>query len=40
MNYRVEATRERFQPISNVVPMRKPPQRETTVAWQSRAGVR
>jgi recombination protein RecA len=40
MNYQVEATRERFQPISNVVPMRKPPQRETTVAWQSRAGVR
>jgi RecA/RadA recombinase len=39
MNYRVEATRERFTP-TNVVPMRKAPQRETAVCWQSRAGRR
>jgi len=37
MSYRVEAARERFAPeTSKVVPMRKPPQRETVANWQRR----
>ena len=39
MSYRVVAARERFAP-TNVVPMRKPPQRETSAVWQSRTGSR
>jgi len=38
MNYRVEAARERFAPeTGKVVPMRKPPQRETVANWRSKA---
>jgi hypothetical protein len=43
MSYRVEATRERFAPesgrpeSSKVVTMRKPPQRETSASWRSKA---
>ena len=41
---RAEVSRHRFaQPEINVVPMRKPPQRETSACWQSRttwAGTR
>jgi recombination protein RecA len=44
VEYRVEVARERFQPIStNVIPLRKPPQRATDASWQSRtawAGAR
>ena len=37
MSYRVEAARERFaQETSKVIPMRKPPQRETVANWQRR----
>jgi recombination protein RecA len=37
IEYRVEAERERFQPVSsNVIPLRKPPQRMTAANWQSR----
>jgi hypothetical protein len=36
MSYRVRAARERFAPTTNVVPMRKQPQRETSAVWQSR----
>jgi recombination protein RecA len=38
VEYRVEIARERFKPIStNVIPLRKPPQRATYASWQSRA---
>jgi recombination protein RecA len=38
VEYRVEVARERFQPVStNVIPLRKPPQRERDASWQSRA---
>jgi recombination protein RecA len=38
VEYRVEVARERFQPVStNVIPLRKPPQRATDASWQSRA---
>jgi len=44
VEYRVEVARERFQPTStNVIPLRKPPQRATDASWQSRtawAGAR
>jgi recombination protein RecA len=37
MNYRVEVARRRFADTpSNIVPLRKPPQRETTGSWHSR----
>ena len=42
--YCVEVARERFKPVStNVIPLRKPPQRATDASWQSRtpwAGAR
>jgi hypothetical protein len=31
----VEVTRERFKPPAKIVPLRKPPQRERSVHWQS-----
>ena len=38
VEYRVEIARERFQPVStNVIPLRKPPQRARDATWQSRA---
>jgi hypothetical protein len=38
VEYCVEVTRERFKPVStNVIPLRKPPQRATDASWQSRA---
>jgi hypothetical protein len=38
MNYRLEVERKRFsQAITNVVEIRKPPQRETAAHWQSQA---
>jgi recombination protein RecA len=38
VEYCVEAARERFQPVStNVIPLRKPPQRARDASWQSRA---
>jgi recombination protein RecA len=44
MDYRVEVDRRRFtQSASNVIPLRKPPQRETGATWRSQsawAGVR
>ncbi|MDQ1453741.1 MAG: recombination protein RecA, partial [Acidobacteriaceae bacterium] len=44
IEYCVEVARERFKPVStNVIPLRKPPQRERDVSWQSRtawAGAR
>jgi recombination protein RecA len=37
VEYRVEVARERFQPTStNVIPLRKPPQRARDASWQSR----
>jgi len=37
MEYRVDVARERFNPVStNVVSLRKPPQRTTEAAWRSR----
>jgi hypothetical protein len=37
VEYRVEVARERFKPVStNVIPLRKPPQRATDASWQSR----
>jgi len=37
MDYRVEAIRDRFNtPPSNVIPLRRPPQRETGARWKSR----
>lgn len=39
----VETVRERFQPMSKVIPLRKPPARENSAAWQARsawAGMR
>jgi hypothetical protein len=37
VKHRVEAVRERFSTSgSNVVPLRKPPQREEAASWQSR----
>lgn len=37
VEYRVEVARQRFQTISsNIVPLRKPPQRATDVHWESR----
>lgn len=44
MKHQVEVARQRFaQPRSNIVPMRKPPQRETGASWQMQstwAGMR
>jgi hypothetical protein len=44
VEYRVEVARERFQTVStNVIPLRKPPQRARDACWQSRtpwAGAR
>lgn len=44
VEYCVEVARERFKPVStNVIPLRKPPQRATDASWQSRtawAGAR
>jgi hypothetical protein len=44
VEYRVEVARERFQPAStNVIPLRKPPQRARDTTWHSRtawAGAR
>lgn len=37
MNYRLEVGRRRFSQASNVVEIRKPPQRETTATWQSQS---
>jgi recombination protein RecA len=38
VEYCVEVARERFKPVStNVIPLRKPPQRATDASWQSRA---
>jgi recombination protein RecA len=38
VEYCVEVVRERFQPVStNVIPLRKPPQRARDASWQSRA---
>jgi hypothetical protein len=40
---RVEGVRERFQPATKVIPLRKPPAREKAADWQARsawAGVR
>jgi recombination protein RecA len=38
IEYRVEVARERFVPVSsNVIPLRKPPQRVTDASWRSRA---
>jgi hypothetical protein len=38
IEYRVEVMRERFQPTStNVIPLRKPPQKARDATWQSRA---
>jgi recombination protein RecA len=38
VEYYVEIARERFQPVStNVIPLRKPPQRARDASWQSRA---
>jgi len=36
LDYRVGVTRERFTPTSNVVPLRKPPQRENGAGWRTR----
>jgi hypothetical protein len=37
VEYRVAVERERFKPVSsNVIPLRKPAQRETYASWQSR----
>jgi hypothetical protein len=37
VEYCVEVARERFKPVStNVIPLRKPPQRATDAGWQSR----
>ena len=36
VEYRVEVARQRFQTVSsNIVPLRKPPQRTTDASWQS-----
>jgi hypothetical protein len=44
VEYRVEVARERFQPVStNVISLRKPPQRARDITWHSRttwAGAR
>jgi hypothetical protein len=44
VEYRVEVARERFQPVStNVIPLRKPPQKARDITWHSRtawAGAR
>jgi len=44
LDYHVDVDRRRFtQVVSNVIPLRKPPQRETSASWHSRAswaGVR
>jgi hypothetical protein len=44
VEYCIEVARERFKPVStNVIPLRKPPQRATDASWQSRtpwAGAR
>jgi hypothetical protein len=44
VEYRVEVARERFKPVStNVIPLRKPPQRARDTTWHSRvtwAGAR
>jgi hypothetical protein len=44
VEYCVEVARERFKPVStNVIPLRKPPQKATDASWQSRtawAGAR
>jgi hypothetical protein len=38
MEHRIEIVRERFAPVlSNVIPLRKPPQSERQASWQSRA---
>jgi hypothetical protein len=37
LSCRVEVTRERFQPTAKVVPLRKPPSRETGASWQARS---
>jgi hypothetical protein len=38
VEYCVEVARERFQPVStNVIPLRKPPQRARDASWESRA---
>ena len=36
VEYRVDVTRERFTPTSNVIPLRKPPQRENGASWRAR----
>jgi hypothetical protein len=36
LEYRVGVTRERFTPTSNVIPLRKPPQRESGAGWRAR----
>jgi hypothetical protein len=36
VEHRVEIARERFAPASNVIPLRKPPQSESSASWQSR----
>jgi len=38
LRFRMEVERQRFAPTSNVVPLRKGPQRETGTEWQSRCG--
>jgi len=37
LSCRVEVVRERFQPSAKVVPLRKPPVRETGAGWQARS---
>jgi len=37
LSCRVEVTRERFQPAAKVVPLRKPPARESAAGWQARS---
>lgn len=36
LEYRVEVVKERFAPTSNVVPLRKPPTRESGAGWRTR----
>jgi hypothetical protein len=36
LRFRIEVERQRFAPTSNVVPLRKGPQRETGAQWDSR----
>lgn len=37
LSCRIELARERFQPAAKVVPLRKPPMRESAASWQARS---